>query len=317
MATSRRSALRKLPESCASPEIIKVSSEEKTMPMLEGKTAVVTGAGSGIGAATARLMAEEGAAVVVADINTAGAEATAAAITEAGGQSVAVTVDVSQEEQVAATVRLAVDTFGGLDVIHNNAALLDLAVLGRDKTVDRMDTATWDRVMAVNVRGPMLGCKYAIPEMLKRGGGSIIMTSSVGAQHATVNQTAYGVSKGAVDTLVKYVAAGFGKHGIRCNAVAPGVVLSETALMALDEELRDMHLLSQPTTRLGVPMDIASLVVFLASEKAGYINGVTIPVHGGMTILNPHQVELWAHDRLVFADPDHEGAESLLTGPRR
>jgi NAD(P)-dependent dehydrogenase (short-subunit alcohol dehydrogenase family) len=274
------------------------------MLMLEGKVAVVTGAGSGIGAATANLMAEEGAAVIVADINAAGAEATAAAITAAGGQGVAATVDVSEEEQVVAMVKLAVDTFGGLDIIHNNAALVDLAVLGRDKTVDGMDTATWDRVMAVNVRGPMLGCKYAIPEMLKRGGGSIIMTSSVGAQHATVNQTAYGVSKGAVDTLVKYVAAGFGKRGIRCNAVAPGVVLSATALKVLGEEMQNMHLLSQPTTRLGVPMDIASIVVFLASDRAGYINGVTIPVHGGMTILNPFQIELWAHELVVFADPD-------------
>lgn len=274
------------------------------MGILEGKVAIVTGAGSGIGAATATMMAAEGAAVVVADINPDTAAAVAAAITESGGVAVPSTTDIAEEDQVAAMVRLAVDRFGGLDVLHNNAALIDPAVFARDRTVADMDTAVWDRVMAVNVRGPMLGCKHAIPAMLQRGGGSIIMTSSVGAQAATVNQTAYGVSKGGVDALIKYVATGFGKRGIRCNGIAPGVALSETALDALPPAVLDMHLMAQPTRRLGTPEDIGEMAVFLASDKAGYINGVTIPIHGGMTIINPHQVELWAHqDELVpFVD---------------
>ncbi|PPJ08897.1 short-chain dehydrogenase [Nocardia nova] len=276
------------------------------MSLLSGKVAAVTGAGSGIGAASAKILAREGAAVVVSDINTAGAEATVAAITEAGGRAVATTVDVAVEEHIKAMVQLAVDTFGGLDILHNNAALVNPAFLGRDTTVVDIEAADWDRVMAINVRGPMLGCKYAIPEMEKRGGGSIIITSSVGAHNATVNQTAYGVSKGALDTLIKYVATGFGKRGIRCNGIAPGVVLSESALIALPPAVRDMHLMAQPTSRLGVPEDIGEMAAFLASDKAGYINGVTIPIHGGMTIINPHQVELWAHEgELVpFADAE-------------
>lgn len=269
------------------------------MSLLDGKVAAVTGAGSGIGAASAKLMARDGAAVVVSDINRAGADKTVAAITEAGGDAVAVTVDVAQEEQIAAMIELAVDTYGGLDILHNNAALLDPSFMLHDRTVVDMVVEDWDRVMAVNLRGPMLGCKHAIPEMEKRGGGSIIITSSVGAQHATVNQTAYGVSKGGIDALIKYVATGFGKRGIRCNGIAPGVALSETALFALSKELQDMHLMAQPTTRLGTPEDIAEMAVFLASDRAGYINGVTIPIHGGMTVINPHQVELWRNADFV------------------
>lgn len=264
------------------------------MAQLDGKIAIVTGAGSGIGAASAKLMAEQGAAVVVADINEGSAKATVADIVAGGGQATAIAVDVADEEQVIAMVKVATDNYGGLDILHNNAALVDLNVMSRDRTVIDMDVDIWDRVMAVNVRGPMLGCKHAIPEMLARSGGSIIMTGSVGAQAATVNQTAYGVSKGAVDTLMRYVAVGFGKKGIRCNAIAVGVVMSETAKKVLGAELIDMHLHTHMTPRLGNPMDIASMVAFLASDQAEYINGAIIPVHGGMIGYNPHQVELWS-----------------------
>lgn len=267
------------------------------MAILEGKIAIVTGAGSGIGAASAKLMACEGALVVVADINDRTAKETVAEIVSAGGKAVAITVDISNEEQNEAMVKLAVKTYGGLDILHNNAALIDLNVMARDRTVVDMDADLWDRVMAVNVKGPMLGCKYAIPEMLKRGGGSIIMTTSVGAQAATVNQTAYGSSKGAVDSLIRYVAVGFGKQGIRCNGIAPGVVMSETAEQVLTPALRAIHLSTHLSPRLGVPADVASMAVFLASDRAAYINGTIIPVHGGMTgVVNPHQIALWSLD---------------------
>lgn len=270
------------------------------MAALPGKVAIVTGAGSGIGAATATMMAAEGAAVVVADINPETAAAVSADICAAGGTAIPATTDIAEEDQVAAMVRLAVDRFGGLDILHNNAALIDASVFARDRTVVDMDAALWDRVMAVNVRGPMLGCKYAIPAMLERGGGSIIMTSSVGAQAATVNQTAYGVSKGAVDTLVRYVAVGYGKQGIRCNGIAPGVVMSPSAQQVLDDDLLDALRLTHPSARLGEPEDIAAMAVFLASDLAEYVNGTVIPVHGAMTGYNPHQVELWSRDLDTF-----------------
>lgn len=267
---------------------------------LSGKVAIVTGAGSGIGAASATMMAAEGAAVVVADINPETAATVSAEICAAGGTAIPATADIADEDQVAAMVRLAVDRFGGLDILHNNAALIDAGVFARDRTVVEMDVGLWDRTMAVNVRGPMLGCKHAIPAMLERGGGSIIMTSSVGAQAATVNQTAYGVSKGAVDTLVRYVAVGYGKRGIRCNAIAPGVVMSPSAQEVLNHDLLEVLRLTHPSARLGEPDDIAAMAVFLASDLAGYVNGAVIPVHGGMTGYNPHQVELWARDLDTF-----------------
>lgn len=265
------------------------------MGLLDGKIAIITGAGSGIGAATAKLMGQEGAAVVVTDINEDSAKSTASRIVTAGGQATSMAVDVASEEQIAAMVKLAINNYGGVDILHNNAALVDPNVMSRDRTVVDMDSDLWDRVMAVNVRGPMLGCKYAIPAMLLRGGGSIIMTTSVGAQAATVNQTAYGTSKGAVDSLIRYVAVGFGKQGIRCNGIAPGVVMSETAEQVLGADLRAMHLHTHLSKRLGTPLDIASMAAFLASDQAGYINGTIIPVHGGMTgVVNPHQIELWS-----------------------
>lgn len=268
--------------------------------LLDGKVAIVTGAGSGIGAATAQMMAREGAAVVTADLDPDTARATAEAITGSGGDAVAITADIGDEAQIQAMVRLAVERYGGLDVLHNNAALIDPGVFARDRTVVGMEAEIWDRVMAVNVRGPMLGCKYAIPEMLERGGGSIIMTTSVGAQAATVNQTAYGVSKGAVDTLVRYVAVGYGKQGIRCNGIAPGVVMSPSAQEVLNQDLLDVLRLTHPSARLGEPEDIAAMAVFLASDLAEYVNGTVIPVHGGMTGYNPHQVELWSRDLDTF-----------------
>jgi NAD(P)-dependent dehydrogenase (short-subunit alcohol dehydrogenase family) len=264
------------------------------MGLLDKKIAIVTGGGGGIGAATAKLMAHEGASVVVADIDGDAAESIVAEISAAGGEGAAITVDVSVEDQVAAMVKLATERYGGVDVLHNNAALVDPKVLSRDKTVVDMDSALWDRVMTVNVRGAMLGCKYAIPAMLARGGGSILMTSSVGAQAATGNQTAYGVSKGAVESLVRYVAVGFGKSGIRCNAIAPGVILTDTAKRVLSTEFQEMHLRTHLSPRLGSPLDIASMAVFLASDRAEYITGTVIPVHGGMTCYLPHQIELWS-----------------------
>jgi NAD(P)-dependent dehydrogenase (short-subunit alcohol dehydrogenase family) len=196
------------------------------MGRVEGKVAIVTGGGSGIGAATSKLLASEGAAVCVADLIGERAAQVADEIVAAGGRAIGVAADVSVEADVIAMVAAAVDAFGGLDVLHNNAALTDPDLFAPDQRITEMPVDTWDLTMAVNVRGPMLGCKHAIPRMIERGGGSIINMSSTSSRLGDHTRTAYGVSKAAVNTLTNYVATQYGLDGIRCNTIAPGPILT-------------------------------------------------------------------------------------------
>lgn len=254
---------------------------------LNGKVVVITGAASGIGRSSAELMAARGASVVVADIDAVGAADVADHIVAGGGEACAVQVDVSEPEAVEAMVRQTVDRYGRLDVLFNNAAILTPEFRRGDTDVVDMDLAVWERTMQVNLRGPMLGCKYAIPEMLKLGRGSIIMTSSAAATAADFVRCAYGVSKGGLNSLVRYVATAFGKDGIRCNAISPGVVLT-TAARALNtsdtlERLTEHHV----TPRLGEPDDVATLASFLASDQSEFITGAVIPVDGGLSVHLP------------------------------
>ena len=193
---------------------------------LEGKVAIVTGAASGIGRATAEVLARAGAAVLVADLDGDGADSVAEAIAAGGGEAAGQPVDVSDETAVAAMVAAAVDRFGGLDILHNNAAAIGASSPGADRDIAKLDVDVWDRTMAVNLRGVMLGCKHAIPHLLARGGGAIVNTSSGSSQRGDVTIPAYAVSKGGVDTLTLYVATQYGKQGIRCNAIAPGLILT-------------------------------------------------------------------------------------------
>jgi NAD(P)-dependent dehydrogenase (short-subunit alcohol dehydrogenase family) len=261
---------------------------EGTVNRFTDKVAIVTGAGSGIGRATALLLAAEGARVTVADIAEGAAAEVVAAIEAAGGSARVQVADVSDPDAVAATVADTVQAYGGLDVLHNNAAALDQNRVDQD--VVTMDLATWDRVMAVNLNGPMLGCRFAIPAMLERGGGAIVNTASAAAFYGSHSLAAYGTSKAGVVALTRYVATAYGERGIRCNAVAPGVVVDRAAQEALGGPMGDRlrrYSTSHLVGRLGYPEEIAASVAYLASDDAAFVTGEVLRVDGGFTAHTP------------------------------
>lgn len=246
---------------------------------LESKVAVVTGGASGIGETTAQTLAQAGASVVVADINGDGAEQVAATIRDSGGAAVAQHVDLENETEICAMIERAVDEFGGLDILDNNAALTEPSHFARDVDVANIEAEVWDRIFAVNVRAYMLGCKYAIPHLLSRGGGSIINITSVSGLRGDATGSAYGTSKAAIVGLTMYVASQHLKDGIRCNAVAPGLTLTPAARDVVPAVVTDMF--ERQQSRLGAPEDIANLVAFLASDLSAMVTGQVIPTDGG------------------------------------
>jgi NAD(P)-dependent dehydrogenase (short-subunit alcohol dehydrogenase family) len=254
----------------------------------DGKVAVVTGGGSGIGRATALRLASEGAAVGVADLAVDAATNVADEIVRAGGAALAIEVDVADPQAVEAMVATALDALDGLDVLHNNAAAIDLNMVDQD--VVTMDLDTWDRVLAVNLTGPMLGCRFAIPVMLERGGGAIVNTASAAAFYGSSSLAAYGTSKAGVVALTRYVATAYGDRGIRCNAVAPGVVVARDTQEALGGPMGDTlrrYTTSHLTGRLGYPEEIAAAVAFLASDDGAFVTGEVLRVDGGFTAHSP------------------------------
>ena len=264
---------------------------------LAGRSAIVTGGASGIGRATALRLAAEGAAVVVADLRESGAAAVAAEIEGRGGRALARACDVSQEEAIEAVVAAAVEHFGGLDLLHNNAALSDPAVMSGDGPFAEMDRDLWDQILAVNLTGPMLGCKHAIPRLLERGGGVIVNTSSASGLTGDVVRSAYGASKAGLDSLTRYVATQYGKQGIRCNAIAPGVISTPALEANVPSEQIAVYERSHLTPRLGRPEDIAAAVAFLASDDAAFITGQTLSVDGGLLAHHPVFAEFLAAER--------------------
>lgn len=247
--------------------------------------AIVTGGGSGIGRATARRMAAEGASVVVADISSVSAEETVAEVRDAGGTATAVWVDVAEEDAVVAMVDATIDAYGALHVLHNNAA--NVGIVPRDSRVHDMDVAVWDETMATNLRGPMLGTKHSIPHMLAAGGGSIVNTSSTTGQMGELTRVAYGVSKAGVESLTKNTATIYGKRGIRCNAVAPSVIRTPSLAANIPDAYLDAMEASLLTPYLGEPADVAAMVTFLASDEARFVTGQIINVDGGWLSHNP------------------------------
>jgi NAD(P)-dependent dehydrogenase (short-subunit alcohol dehydrogenase family) len=255
--------------------------------LLDGRVAIVTGAASGIGRATAHALAAAGAAVVVADLAGDGAKRVADEVEAAGGRALAQPVDVADEASVVAMIEAALERFGRLDVLHNNAAATDPALLGGDLELTDMDVSVWDRTLEVNLRGPMLGCKHAIPHMLERGSGAIVNTSSAAGLAGDLVRAAYGASKAGLDSLTRYVATQYGKRGIRCNAIAPGVIETPALAANVPREQIDAYERSHLTPRLGRPEDIARAVVFLASDDAAFITGQVISVDGGLLAHHP------------------------------
>ncbi len=251
------------------------------MTASSGKVAIVAG-GGGIGGATARRLAQAGATVVIGDINEADALAIAQGIVDSGGQAKGIRCDISNEASVAAMVRLAVDSFGGLDLIHVNAA--DLSVIFRDSDAVDVDLAVFDQTIAVNLRGHLLCTRAAIPELLKRGGGAIVYTTSGAAFIGEEERPCYAMAKAGLNALMRHVASRWGHRGIRANCVAPGFVLTENNQKTLPEGFADAAVKRTRSTRLGQPEDIAAMVALLLSADGTWINGQVISVDGGATM---------------------------------
>ncbi len=249
---------------------------------LQDKVAVITGAGSGMGRVAAELFAREGAKVVVAEFDEAAGTETARRVEEAGGVATFVRTDVSKEADARSMVDHAMATFGRLDVLYNNAGIMPEA----DHSVIDTDVATWDAVMAVNVRGVFLGCKYAIPQMVEQGSGSIInIASFVALLGCTVPQDAYTASKGALLSLTRSLAVQYGPKGIRANAICPGPILTPMTEQLFPNEEEKMKRLNRiPLGRFGRAEDIVWAGVFLASDESSWMTGSQFVVDGGITV---------------------------------
>jgi NAD(P)-dependent dehydrogenase (short-subunit alcohol dehydrogenase family) len=250
--------------------------EERAM-RLPDKVAIVTGAASGMGAATARRFAKEGAKVVIADQLEAEGKEVAAAITAAGGTAVFMALDVTDEANWGRVVADTVARFGKLDILVNNAGI------SASKFNDLLETGMWERVMNVNSTGVFLGVAAAVPQMQKNGGGSIINLSSIsGVVGQTMVHMSYNASKGAVRTLSKSVAVQFGKDNIRCNTVHPGLMPPmRTSGATADPAVRAKMLKSVPLGRTGEVDEVANAILFLASDEASYVTGTELFVDGG------------------------------------
>jgi NAD(P)-dependent dehydrogenase (short-subunit alcohol dehydrogenase family) len=251
------------------------------MTRLGGKVALITGAGNGMGRAAALLFASEGARVVVADALDESGHATVEAIADSGREAAFVHVDVTDENEVAEMVRFATTVFGGLDILYNNAGIMPSDDGGTTET----GVPTWDRVMAVNLRGVWLGCKHGIPAMVEAGGGSIVnVASMVALVGSATPQIAYTASKGGVLAMTREIAVEWARRGIRCNVLCPGPI--DTPLLAellADPEWARRRLVHIPMGRPGRAEELAKAALFLASDDSSYMTGSALVVDGGIS----------------------------------
>jgi len=256
------------------------------MGKLDGKVAIITGAGSGFGRASTQLFTREGARVLVVDINQSGAEATVAEIEEShpGAASIFV-ADVTKSADCAAMVGAAVERYGKLDILFSNAG-----IGGRITGIDKMEEENWDQVMAVNVKSVFLGAKYAFPELIKNGGGVILNTASVSAFVASPGYAAYTASKAAVVQLTKLIALEGAKHKIRCNAICPSFSWTPLVEHGISErfpgneqQVRQALAQASPLHDLVKPEEVAALALWLASDEARFITGTAQIIDGGLS----------------------------------
>ena len=242
---------------------------------------MITGAGSGIGRATALLFAEEGAKVVVADYSVEGGEETVKRVKEKGGEATFVAVDVSQAADVQKMIKTAIDKYGRLDILHNNAGII--FPLGPTENVSEAD---WDRVLSVNLKGVFLGSKYAIPHMLKQGGGVIINTASIAGLVGTTNIPAYCASKGGIVSLTKAMAMEYARKNIRVNCICPGAIKTPMLdrFTGFQLEAKKLFCEGEPIGRCGEPEEIAQAALYLACELSSFVTGTALIVDGGRTV---------------------------------
>lgn len=247
--------------------------------LAKDKVSVITGAASGIGEATARRYAEHGASVVVADVDERGGHETVEAITDRGGEATFVATDVTRPRDVQRMIQTAVETYGGIDVLHNNAG-----IEGPLAPVEHYDDEAFDRVVGVNLKGVFLGIKYGIQAMLVDGGGAIISTSSITAKSGIGGRSVYSATKAGINALTRVAAIEYAGEGIRVNSVLPGIVetpMSERSADQRSDDWDSQYEISEAMAGKGQPGDVANAVLFLGSDLASRITGVTLPVDGG------------------------------------
>lgn len=256
------------------------------MGRLTGKRAIVTGAGSGIGRASARLFAREGASVIAVDRSLEGVEATVAAITAEGGKAVAISADAGREEDVQGFVARAIAELGGIDVLYANAGISGGMVPLLEQSVDQ-----WTEILRINLIGPFLAIRTVVPHMVAQGKGAIICTASVAGLRANAGGTPYSASKAGVISLVQTVANELYGTGVRVNAICPGLIETGMTKPIFDgaraRGSEDKIGQLNPTARYGEPEEIANMALFLASDDASYVNGQAYAVDGGLSSTHP------------------------------
>lgn len=249
---------------------------------LAGKTALITGIGNGMGRLAAEVFAKEGAQVVGTDVHSDSLHETAEQVRDAGGEILPLQGDVRRAADVQRWVQEAVDTYGKLDILYNNAGIFP----DEDGSVTEMDEAVFQRVIDVNLKGVSLCCQFAVPELIRAGGGSIVNVASfVALVGCTVPQDAYTASKGAVLALTRSLAVQYGPRNVRANAICPGPI--ETPLLQellRDEEAREQRLSRIPLGRFGHPEDVVYAALYLASDESSWTTGTTFVVDGGITV---------------------------------